>query len=406
LIAARPRPLWALIAPWAEPLWARGIARRSKSRGIARWPRPLPAESFSSTRAAWAIGTIATGWAAARGTLVAARPARWARSATTISTIKSRSARRSARLLPPCRIHLPTIAASSLLRSAGQHPALAALGHIAPGQVHVATKGIESTGTASSAASATRSLAAAAAARPATTATATATAARPATAATATAAIPIAATAATTAIIAARVASRFRPRHQIDHVVKFALLLRVGRRILARQDAHQAHSGGALAGDRKCFHQTRQAITLDAHRRSHGLSLGAGAEIRRGRFDGRLGRRLAGWLGRCLDGWLAARFRLRCTLLSRRGLRWLRLAGALFRARGCCLGLGLGARRRLGDRLGSFLNWGMCGSICLLCLCGLSQKNPGELGDRLHERVLRVIGGPRQGSPNELIGLS
>jgi len=210
------------------------------------------------------------------------------------AAIEARATRWSAWLLPARRIHWPPIAASSLLGSAGKHPALASFRHLAPGQVGVAAEGVETTcATTPSAASGST------ARSPATTGS---TARSPATtgstawAAPTAAAVPIAATATTTPIIATRIriAPRFGPRHHVQYVVKIALLLGVGRRLVARKDAYQAHPGGALAGHRECLHQTRQAIALDVHRRGHGLSLGACAKVRRCGFDGRLGRGIIG----------------------------------------------------------------------------------------------------------------
>jgi hypothetical protein len=180
--------------------------------------------------------------------------------------------------------------------------------------------------------------------------------------------------------------ARLRPRHQVEHIVKISLLLGIGRRVVARQHAHQAQPGRAFAGHRKCLHQARQAITLDVHRLRHGLSLGSGAQVGRRGFDGWLGRRGAGWFAtRFGRGWgdilcCRSRFRLR---LGRQFFQ--RISGG----RGLSRGLGNG--RRLG-RL--FLDLGMRGPKSLLRLCRLPQENPGELGDCLHERVLRVMGSP------------
>jgi hypothetical protein len=292
-------------------------------------------------------------------------------------------------LLPPRRIHWPPIAASALLGSAGQHPAFASLGHLATRQLGVAAKGIEPTGTAGAAARA-----AWAAATPAGTAWAAATAAARTAWATATAAtIPIAATATTMAVVATRVriAPRFRPWHQVQHIVEVALLLGVGRRLVAGKDAHQAQPGRALASHRECLHETRQAIALNLHRRGHSLGLGSGAKVGRWRFGGCLGRGVAGRLATGLRP-------SRCVIWRRSGLF------------GLCLGRGLGRRLRggrglrwlassrglaSGRRFGRlFLGLGMRGTKSLLCLCRLSQENPGEFGDRLHERVLRVMGAP------------
>jgi hypothetical protein len=178
-----------------------------------------------------------------------------------------------------------------------------------------------------------------------------------------------------------RIAPRFGPRHQVQHVVEIALLLGVGRRLVARKDAHQSHPGCALARHCECLHETRQAITLNLHRCGHSLSLGSGAKVGRWRFGGRLGRGVAGRLATCLRSGRRIIRRRRGRfgrrhgrgLRGRRGLRW------------------LASGRRLG-RL--FLGLGMRGTKGLLCLCRLSQENPGEFGDRLHERVLRVMGGP------------
>jgi hypothetical protein len=156
-------------------------------------------------------------------------------------------------LFPSRRIDWPPIAASSLVRSAGQHPPFASLGQIAPGQIGVAAQGIEPTpspaesaGAASTARAAARTARTTSAAGTARTARTTPTAAA--------AAIPIA----STPIIAARVriAPSFRPRHHVHHVVKIALLLGVGRWRVARQDTHQAYPGRALANHRERLHQT------------------------------------------------------------------------------------------------------------------------------------------------------
>ena len=117
--------------------------------------------------------------------------------------IETRTTRWPAWLLPSRRVHWPAIATASLLRSAGQHPALASFGHLAPGQVGVAAEGIEAARSPAPAASPAWTTATAPARTTAWAAT-TAPAARPtAWAAATTATIPIAATATTTTIIAA-----------------------------------------------------------------------------------------------------------------------------------------------------------------------------------------------------------
>jgi hypothetical protein len=161
-------------------------------------------------------------------------------------------------LLPSRGIHQPSIAAPSLFRSAGQHPPLAPFGHLSSGQIGIAAERIETT---------TATTETGAPARAATTATAGTTWATAATAARTTrtartartspstaAAIPIAATPIITARVS--VAPTFRPRHHVRHIVEIALLLGVGRRLVTRQDAHQAHPGCALAHNRERFHQT------------------------------------------------------------------------------------------------------------------------------------------------------
>jgi hypothetical protein len=54
-------------------------------------------------------------------------------------------------------------------------------------------------------------------------------------------------------------------RHEVDHVVKIALLLGVRGRILSREDAHQPHVVGAVAHDLEGLHEPREAIALDGH---------------------------------------------------------------------------------------------------------------------------------------------
>jgi hypothetical protein len=76
--------------------------------------------------------------------------------------------------------------------------------------------------------------------------------------------------------------------------VKVALLLRVRRRILARQHAHEAHVVRAITQDLERLHETREPVARDSELR---LDLGGrdgGARILRWRgrrFGRRLGRR-------------------------------------------------------------------------------------------------------------------
>jgi hypothetical protein len=138
------------------------------------------------------------------------------------------------------------------------------------------------------------------------------------------------------------------------------------------------------------------------HRGCHSLSLGPGAKVRRSLLGGRLGhrvtgrfdRRFTGRLGRRLTGRFAACLGLgRYTVLRRRGLFRLRLGRGFFRR--LCGGYGLSRGLDSGGGLSRlFLGLRVRDPKSLLCRCRLLQENPGELGDCLHERVLRVMGGP------------
>jgi hypothetical protein len=270
--------------------------------------------------------------------------------------------RRTAGLLPSRRINRPTIAAPSLVRSAGQHPPFASFGQIAPGQIRIAGQGIEPT-----AASAETDR--------------TTTAARTDRTTTAAAAISIPSTPLVTTRV--HIAPRLRPRHGVHHVVEIALLLGVGRRVLARQDAHQPYPGRALANHRERLHETRKAIAPDLHRFGHGLGLRPRAKVRRCRFDGWLSHGIAGRFAACIG-------RGRCSILRRRASVRRRLGHRFFWHVGGRSSLG--RRLRGGGRL--LLCLGIRRPKSLLRLCRLSQENPGEFGDCLHERVLRVMGAP------------
>jgi hypothetical protein len=142
------------------------------------------------------------------------------------------------------------------------------------------------------------------------------------------------------------------------------------------------------------------------HRRCHSLSLGPGTKVRCSLLGGRLGRRLTGRfdrrftgrLGRRLTGRFAACLGLAlggCINLSRRSVFGLRLGRGFFRR--LCSGCGLSNNRGLDSGGGLsrlFLGLRVRDPKSLLCRCRLLQENPGELGDCLHERVLRVMGGP------------
>jgi hypothetical protein len=155
-------------------------------------------------------------------------------------------------LLSSRRINRTSIATPSLLWSACQHPPFAALGHVSSGQIGIATERIEPTTATTEAAGTSRAATTATAGT--STWTTAATAARTAGPATSTTtAIPIAAM----PIVIARVsiAPTFGSRHHVHHVVKFTLLLGVGRRLVTRKDAHQAHPSRAFAHHRERLHQ-------------------------------------------------------------------------------------------------------------------------------------------------------
>jgi hypothetical protein len=305
-------------------------------------------------------------------------------------------------LFPARRIHWAAITAA-LFRGAGQHPALAAFGHLSARHFSVAIHGAESaaTTTAAGATSAAR-----AATESAATATARAAAARAAAAeSTATAATRTAWTAssstvtiptASAASVIARItaSARFRPGHQVDDVVKIALLLGVaGGSVLAGQHAHQAHISSPFAHYRQGLHETRQAVAGNIHRGGYRLGFGPRAQIGRGRRF--LGRSLARRRFICcrrfrtftcglrLFRWLAPGFSRRlATGLSRR--LTLGAGIALSSSLGLCLWCGCGRRLR---------GW-MVGPVGLQSIGSLPQENPREFGDGLHERVLGVVGGP------------
>jgi hypothetical protein len=116
-------------------------------------------------------------------------------------------------------------------------------------------------------------------------------------------------------------AARFGPWEQIDDVEEIALLLRVRRRILAAQHAHQAHVVRAVAHDLERLHQTGEPIAGD---RQLLFDLGGGlhgAVIDR-RRGGRVGGSLA--LDRVAGRGLVRRRRLGgdLSLWSRRCRLW------------------------------------------------------------------------------------
>jgi hypothetical protein len=180
--------------------------------------------------------------------------------------------------------------------------------------------------------------------------------------------------------------------HQVDDVVEIALLLGVGRRILTREDAHEAHVVGAVAHDLEGLHEPSEAIAFDAH-----LLLDLGGRLRgawilgRGRLGGRLG---AGRLGRdlgpfrlrrsgrlgghvSLDG--GGRFdgalRRASRVDGRHGVRWRRDRLALRRSGGL-RGLGLRSSSRRGRGAG--------GTMGTANHRRFAQDGAGELGDGLH----------------------
>lgn len=247
----------------ARAWWAAWPGTLRARRTLAAGPRPLCAlpvtgsriaRASPESRALSALRAIAHGRTiSARGTTtrgsVAGRPVACR---TRSAAIEAWGPRWPSRLLPPRRIHRSSIAAPSLLRSACQHPALASLCHLSSGQIGIAAERIESTAAATESGAPAR---AAATATAGTTWATAATAARTARTSTSTAAaIPIAAT----PIVAARVpvAATLGPRHHIRYIVKIALLLGVGRRLVTRQDTHQAHPGCALAHHCQRLHQT------------------------------------------------------------------------------------------------------------------------------------------------------
>jgi hypothetical protein len=228
-------------------------------------------------------------------------------SGATRSTVVGTRRTRTLRLSPARGIDAATIA--TLFRGAGQHPSLATLGHLAAGHVSVAIHGVES----AAASAATRTTRTTTAESTASATAATATRSTAATTARTAGAAPTPAIAVTTTVTTATVVARITAAtglwagHQIDNVVKVALLLRVaGRSVLAGQNAHQAHVSNPLARDRQGLHQTRQSIASDVHRRGYRLGLWTCTHIgRRRRF---LGGSLFG--GRFLRGsLLGGRFR-------------------------------------------------------------------------------------------------
>jgi hypothetical protein len=223
------------------------------------------------------------------------------------------------------------------------------------------------------------------------------------------AAAPIAALAPPTASAVSAVArATLRARNEIDDVVEVALLLGVGRRVLAGEHADEAHVVRAVADHFERLHEPREPIALDPELlldlgrglccarifgwrrgRLHGgrlrrrcfrrLSFGSLAGIRRG---GRLGRRLGfgvagrrraldGRLRPCLGGRLACRF----ALSLRRFDRLYGLGGCILR-RGAalrrCLGSFRSRRRGTGRAVGAANHR------------RLAQNGAGELGDGLH----------------------
>jgi hypothetical protein len=216
-------------------------SRRLAANPIAtsRVARTTPESRALSAR--WAIShwrTISARGTATRGPITGRPIARRSGSAA----IEAWGPRWSSWLLPSRRINWTSIATPSLLRSTRQHPPFASLGQLSSGQIGIAGERIEATTATTEASGTSTPTTATASARTARTATSTA------------AAIP------TTAILIAatriRVAPTFGPRHHVRDVVEFAFLLGVGRRLVTRQDAHQAHPGRALAHHRQRLHQT------------------------------------------------------------------------------------------------------------------------------------------------------
>ena len=189
--------------------------------------------------------------------------------------------------------------------------------------------------------------------------------------------------------------------------MKVALLLRVRRRILARQDADETNVVGAIADDLERLHEPGETIALDAHLL---LDLGGGHRgagiLGRGRrlggsdpFGGRSRLGLGGAFG-CTLGLSAgfdrtlggARVRRRLGLgrlgdgrgvgrLDRGGFR--RSGGrSLGLRRGClaCFDLGSGGlgSGRLGGGRGLRRTMGAAND------CRLAQDGAGELGNGLH----------------------
>lgn len=224
-LATRPRP-WSArcLAAWPRCLGARPIATGARAipepRTISGCWTISERRAISESRAISERRTISAGRTATRRPLASRPVAGRARSAA----IEARTPLWSCRLLPPRRIDGPPIAATSLVRGAGQHPPFPSLSQIAPRQIGVAGESIEP----ATAASKTAGTTAAAGAAARTTAAAAGTARTPTSAAAP--AISIAAMPIVTARV--RIAPRFRSRHHIHHVVEIALLLRVGRRLV------------------------------------------------------------------------------------------------------------------------------------------------------------------------------
>ena len=243
LFAARPETLWTRpLAAGTRPLRALPIAGSRIARA------PPESRALSARRAISHWRTISARRTATRGPIAGRPVARRARSAA----IETWGSRWPSWLLPSCWINLLSIAAPSFLRSARQHPAFASFGQLSSGQIGIAAESIEPTPAPTESGAPTR---AATTATAGTTWATAATAARTARTSTSTAAaIPIAAT----PIVAARVpvAATLGPRHHIRYIVKIALLLGVGRRLVTRQDTHQAHPGCALAHHCQRLHQT------------------------------------------------------------------------------------------------------------------------------------------------------
>lgn len=244
LFAARPETLWTRpLAAGTRPLRALPIAGSRIARA------PPESRALSARRAISHWRTISARRTATRGPIAGRPVARRARSAA----IETWGSRWPSGLLPSCWINLLSIAAPSFLRSARQHPAFASFGQLSSGQIGIAAERIEPTAApAESGAPARAATTATAGTSARTTATAATRTARTATS-TAAAAIPIAAI--PIAATRIRIAPTFGPRHHVRHVVEFAFLLSIGRRLVTRQDAHQAHPGRALAHYRERLHQ-------------------------------------------------------------------------------------------------------------------------------------------------------